>query len=124
MDEFIFDKNFNKTIEQISQDLINNNIIDSIKKSINNSVNSKILNIYNIVDALKKNISDILDNINTKEFPQDMAFVNQLISNYLILVENQNNYFILKISNKPFNYLNNFISENLEPPLLIIKEFD
>ena len=50
-----------------------------------------------------------------------MTYLNILIINYMILVENQYNYFSLKITDKPFNFLNNFIKENLEPPLLLIR---
>ena len=120
-DEIILNKEFNKTIEKISNNLINHTIIEPIKENIYNTINEKIINIYNICDEFKNNISEILENINTKELPEDMTFLNELVLNYMIIVENQNNYFTYKISDKPFNHLNNFIKENLEPPLLLIK---
>ena len=121
IDEIILNKDFNKTIEKISDNLINHIIIEPIKENINDAINKKIINIYNICDEFKNNISEILENINTKELPEDMTFLNKLVLNYMILVENQNNYFTFIISDKPFNHLNNFIKENLEPPLLLIK---
>ena len=60
------------------------------------------MNIYNICAIFKNNISDVLENINTKELPEDMTFLNELVLSYMILIENQNNYFTLKISDKPF----------------------
>ena len=120
-EEIILNREFNKTIEKISNNLINQTIIEPIKANINDVINEKIINIYNICEEYKNNISEILENITTKELPEDMAYLNYLIINYMIQVENQNNYFVFKISNNPFNLLNNFIKENLEPPLLIIR---
>ena len=121
IDEIILNKEFNKTIEKVSNNLINYIIIEPIKENINDTINEKVINIYNICDEFKSNISEILENINTKELPEDMTYLNILILNYMIQVENQNNYFIFKISDKPINYLNNFIKKNLEPPLSLIK---
>jgi len=120
-DEIILNREFNKTIEKLSNNLINQTIIEPIKKSINDAINGKIINLYNICDEYRNNISEILENITTKELSEDNAYLNFLIINYMILVENQNNYFVFKITNKPFDLLNNFIKENLEPPLLLIK---
>jgi hypothetical protein len=120
-EEIILNREFNKTIEKISNILINQTIIEPIKVNINDAINEKIINIYNICEEYKNNISEILENITTKELPEDMAYLNYLIINYMIQVENQNNYFVFKISKNPFDLLNNFIKENLEPPLLIIR---
>ena len=37
------------------------------------------------------------------------------------IVENQNNYFLFKITDKSFKLLDNFIQDNLSPPLLLIR---
>ena len=120
-DEIILNRDFNKTIEIISNNLINHTIIEPIKENINNTIIGKIINIYDICDEFKNNISEILENIDTKELPEDMTYLNILIFNYMEMVENQNNYFIFKITDKPFNLLDNFIQDNLSPPLLLIR---
>ena len=120
-DEIILNREFNKTIEIISNNLINHTIIEPIKENINNTIIGKIINIYDICDEFKNNISEILENIDTKELPEDMTYLNILIFNYMEIVENQNNFFIFKITDKPFNLLDNFIQDNLSPPLLLIR---
>ena len=120
-EEIILNKDFNKTIEKISNNLINHTLIERIKENINDSITEKIINIYNICAVFKNNISYVLENISTKELPEDMTFLNELVLSYMILIENQNNYFSFKISETPFNLLNNFIKENIEPPLLLIR---
>ena len=121
IDEIILNREFNKTIEKISNNLINQTIIEPIKKNINDTINEKIIKIYNTCDKFKNKISEILENIDLKELPEDMTYLNILILNYMIVVDNQYNYFTFKMTDKPFNLLNSFIKENLEPPLLIIR---
>jgi len=120
-EEIILNRDFNKTIEKISYDLINLTLIEPIKENINDTINKKIISIYNICTQFKNSISEVLENISTKELPEDMTFLNNLVLDYMILVENQNNYFSFKVSETPFNLLNNFIKENLEPPLFLIR---
>jgi len=120
-EEIILNREFNKTIEKISNNLIYHAIIEPIKENINDALNNKIINIYNICDEFKNNISEILENIDTEELQEDMFELNRLILNYMVLVDNQYNYFTFKITDEPFNILNKFIKENLESPLLLIK---
>ena len=51
-----------------------------------------------------------------------MTSINDLITNYTELLNNQNNSFDCKISNKSFLIISEFISEYIEPPLLLIKD--
>ena len=51
-----------------------------------------------------------------------MQIINDLVIEYAKLVNNQNNHYLLKISEKPFNILYYFIRNDLEPPLTLIKE--
>ena len=50
-----------------------------------------------------------------------MTHLNEIIINYTNLVNNQKNRYYLNISDKPFNILNEFINDNLKPPLVLIK---
>ena len=120
-DEIILNREFNKTIEIISNNLINHTIIEPIKENINKEIIGKIINIYDVCDEFKNNILEILENIDTKELPEDMTYLNILILNYMEIVENQNNYFLFKITDKSFKLLDNFIQDNLSPPLLLIR---
>ena len=121
-DEFILDSKFNKTLDKMSEYFIKNIIIEKIKDKINNSILSKIQNLYNIIDNYKINIKTILDNKDTRPLPPDMTHLNEIIIYYTILVNNQNNRYYLNISDKPFNILYEFIHNNLEPPLVLIQE--
>ena len=51
-----------------------------------------------------------------------MYTINELIINYNILVQNQNNHYIFTVGEKPYILLKNFVKNNLEPPLILIKE--
>ena len=92
------------------------------KGKINEFVDIKLQKLYNHLDKYTKNIEAILNTKRIKPLPRDMKIINELIINYTELVNNQNNHYLLKISEKPFNILYNFIHYNLEPPLVLIKE--
>ena len=122
VDELIFDSNFNKTLDNISEYLMNDKIITKIKEKIDDIINKKIENLYNISDIFKINLEEILNNKTIKPLPPDMYRTNELIINYTNLVNNQKNRYYLNISDKPFNILTEFIEGHLEPPLALIKE--
>ena len=99
-----------------------NIIINKIKDEINKLFDTKINILYSIIDNLKINIEIILDNIETKPLPDDMRIIYELIVNYTDVVNNQNNRFLFKVSDASFNIIYDFIHNNLEPPLIFIKE--
>ena len=121
-EEIILDKNFNKTIDSISKELIDDIIIQTIKKLIDDSLYSKVQNISNISLTFKHNIKKILDQKKTKELPQDMNIINELINNYSKVVNSQNNHYLFHISDNPFNKLSIFIFDYIQPPLKLIKD--
>ena len=121
-DELILSSNFNKTLDDIAEKLMSDKIIAQIKEKINNSINSKLHNLYNESEIYKNNFEEILNKISTKPLPPDMNRTNELIINYTNLVNNQKNKYYLNISDKPFNISTEFVKENLEPPLYLIKE--
>ena len=120
--EIIIDMNFNKTLDNISKDLIYNFIINKIKTLINNSIYLKIQNLKQEIQNIQINMEEILDNIPTQELPENMLIINNLINNYTEVVNNQSNKYLLKISDKPLNLSNEFIQNDLKPPLLLIQE--
>ena len=121
-DEIILESRFNKTIDEISKHLVKDIIIGNIKKKINDLIYSKIEKLYNIIEEFKVNMEEILNNKTTRPLPLDMIHINEIIINFTDLVNNQKNRYFLNISEKPFNYLYEFIYENLEPPLSLIKK--
>jgi len=121
-EEIILDTKFNKTLDKICIQLVNDIIIKKIKELINISLHSIIHNLFNITDSFKLQIKRILDNKKTRDLPEDMSTINELINNYTILVNNQNNHYSLNISENPFIQLFYFIHNELEPPLIVIKE--
>ena len=115
----ICDRKFNKTLNNISSNLIEgikNKIKDNIRNSVLNNMNSfidKCDYIYN--QTLIK-----LSQVKTNELPDEMITLVQLLDNYTILLENQNNRYSFSVGKSPFDILNVFISQELEPPLSLI----
>ena len=121
-DDIIYDKMFNKTLDNITS-IIMKTIHTEMKDSIKTIINNKLRILFNIIDNIHVKISKKLDNIAIIEIADDMENINNLIINYQILVDNQNNRYTFNVGREPFNYLNNFIKNKLEPPLLSIKSF-
>ena len=122
LEDIILDINFNKSIDLISTDITEKLIFKNLNIKIIELLNSKIVNIFNITNSFNLLIKKILDEKKVKFLPDNMNIINELIINYTEIVNNQNNHFLLKISDKPFIHLVDFIHKNLEPPLILIKE--
>ena len=121
-EDIILDINFNKSIDLISTDITENLIFKNLNIKIIELLDSEILNIFNITNSLQLQIKKVLDEKKIKFLPDNMNIINELIINYTEIVKNQNNHFLLKISDKPFIHLDDFIHKNLEPPLILIRE--
>ena len=120
-DDIIYDKLFNKTLDEISNKVIYN-MINKIKTLIYESTSTEIQSLFKIIDKSQKEIENKLKKIVTSEIPDDMIKLNELIVNYTLLVQNQNNRFKFSFGQEPFDLLYNFTKNDLEPPLLLIKE--
>ena len=117
--EMISDRTFNKTLNIISSYLINE-MKNKIKESIRNSILAKTNSLIEQSQLISDNIQTMLNQIITKELPEDMETLVELINSYSLLVDNQNNRYNFIMGENPFNILNIFIKEELEPPLLLI----
>ena len=118
-EELILNRNFNKSLNNISLFLFNE-IKEEIKENIKNSIYSKLNSFINNCNEISNNISVKLQSINISELPSDMENLIRLINNYSSLVENQNNRYNFTFENGPFNLLKNFTDEELQPPLQLI----
>ena len=118
INELIYNGEFNKTLNKYSNELVSQLIINKINNTINELLLNKLYQAHSIINDLKINMSDILYNIEVNE---DNKNINNIINNYKIILLNQNNQFTFKISDIPFEQLNSFIKNVLEPPLQEIK---
>ena len=119
--EILAEKEFNKTIDKISKDLIYDLTLNKLKLLINDSMYTKAKILSDKLAILKINIKNKLNYIATQEIPKNMIIINDLILNYTEIVNNQNNAYLFKISERPFELLFEFIHNNLKPPLILIK---
>ena len=119
INEIIYDGNFNKTLNKYSNELFSQLINDKLFDTINELLVNKLSKAYSIINELKIKMNDILSYI---EINEENMNINSIINNYKIILSNQNNQFIFKVSNSPFEYLYSFIKDVLEPPILEIKE--
>ena len=119
--ELIYDKNFNKTLDNISFKYIKK-ITNEIKTKINEFTYNKILLLNSSLDGFSKKLENILKMKETIHINEEMMPIYNLIQNFALIVKNQNNHFTFAISGEPFVLLNNFVEKELRPPLLIIKE--
>ena len=122
LDELIYDREFNNTLDEISKSIMENIILQTIKDKMNESINKKVNNLYNKIELCKEKITEILNKKLITDYPEEMKIINELIMNYTEIVNNQNNHYLLKISEKPFNLLYDLVHNHLEPPLELIKE--
>ena len=122
IDEAILNKNFNNTLDSISEEIYNNLVIKTIKNTINESISSKVKVLTDKINQFNETIQEIFINIKTKELPDNMLSINNLINNFSEILNNQTIRFDFKISNESLLSLSEFISKELEPPLLLIKD--
>ena len=119
--EIIIQREFNKTLDDISKELLIKKLLYNIKGIISKSINNIKFKIYTIMDDIIINITKILDSKQTKILLNDMTIINELIINYTKVVNIQNNRFLFKVSEKSFKIIYDFIHSDLKPPLILIK---
>jgi len=118
IDEIMYDGTFNKTLNIISNELMTELVLNKMNDTINELIDIKFSLIYSMLEDLKINMNNILSNIKQNE---DNEAINIIINEYRIILLNQNNQFIFKVSELPFNELYSFLKNVLEPPILLIK---
>ena len=120
LDELMIDRNFNKSLDNISYELIKNitsGLQLSIKDLANKKMSSLFISLKNHIQTLEKIISKkAIINIT-----DEMTSIYNLIQTFQTTVKNQSNRFNFKVGIEPFNSLHNFIEIELRPPLLLIR---
>ena len=119
--ELIFDKNFNKSLDNMSFSFIKE-ITNEIKSKIKKDINSKLSPLFTRLDNLSLNLENIINSKETIQINEEMLPIYGLIQEFDTVVKNQNNRFNFVINQDPFVIMNNFINDELRPPLLKIKE--
>ena len=118
-EELILDYDFNKTLKNVSNELFKEYLINKLNSTFKNAYNNKISEIYSLLEKYDKKIIEILSGINKNE---DNLKINIIIMNYQEILLAQSNKFLFRVSKEPCNYLKDFITIILEPPLIKIKE--
>ena len=122
IEELIYDKNFNKTLDNISQSLIKK-IVDEIKLKINLIMDNDISLLLSNLNNFSSNLEKILSTKEVINISEEMSTIKNLIQDFDIIIKNQNNRFNFKISKEPLNIMENFVEEDLRPPLILIKDY-
>ena len=119
--ELLYDRTFNKTLEEISKKLWTENLIKNINIQINDKFDTTIYDLNNILTEQKNKIIIELQKIETAELYENMLILSNMINHYTDLVNEQNNRFKFTVSNLPFEKFGYFSNNYLEPPLDEIK---
>jgi hypothetical protein len=99
--EVIFSRDFNRTLEKISQDIWADLLINKFNNQINDKLNSITEDFSLLLDEQQHQIKNELDNIHTAELYENMIPLSNMIENYTDLVNEQNNRFKFIVSNLP-----------------------
>ena len=119
-DDIISDKNFNRTLENISVSLITN-MINLIKNKYTMLLDKKLDNLSDLLFYLRNQLQKSLTNINILNYSDYLISFANINKNYINLINQQNNDFIFNVSDKPFIFLDNFTFMYLRSPLSEIK---
>ena len=103
--EFISDNNFNKTLNNISSDIITK-IKGEIKNNVKNTILTKVNSFNKECDLIFNQIIIKLNETKTSPLTEEMKTLTLLINNHASLLENQNNKYLFSIGKSPFDILN------------------
>ena len=120
--DLIDNREFNKSLQNISQRLLKEEIIIKLKDYIFNIIYQKINNLNNLFFSLTKEMNETLDQVNILNYDEKLLPIVTENNNFIKIVNNQNNRFTFKMSDNPLIIFDNFTSVYLIPPLNIIKE--
>ena len=119
--ELIYDKNFNKSLNNYSY-LFVEKITNEIKINIQQYIDNKIQLLHTTLNNIFFNLENILSIKEIIDINEDMFPIYYLIQDFSTSIKNQDNNFIFKVGEAPFELINIFIDKELRPPLILIKE--
>ena len=93
--DIIKDREFNKTLQNISSNLLYDNIISQIKKTSYNMLNQKMTDLKNLLFYLENQIKEELDKIIVLNYKDDMIPILNENNKYLELLMNKTKNLIL-----------------------------
>jgi len=123
LEEFILDRDFNKTLENISKELWSKLLIDKLNYNLENKLNSIIEDLSDLLKSQQKEIKKELEKIKIVQLYESMLLLAEMIDNYTNLVNEQNNRFKFLVSDLPLKKFGYFSQSYLEPPLDEIKQY-
>lgn len=123
LEEFILDRDFNKTLENISKELWSKLLIDKLNYNLENKLNSIIGDLSDLLKTQQKEIKKELEKIKIVQLYESMLLLAEMIDNYTNLVNEQNNRFKFLVSDLPLKKFGYFSQSYLEPPLDEIKRY-
>jgi hypothetical protein len=123
LEEFILDRNFNKTLENISKELWSKLLIDKLNYNLENKLNSIIEDLSDLLKSQQKEIKKELEKIKIVKLYESMMLLAEMIDNYTTLVNEQNNRFKFLVSDLPLKKFGYFSQSYLEPPWDEIKQY-
>ena len=121
--EYIFTKDFNKTLDNIGKELWTEWLMDNLNNKIQEKLENTNGNLSIILNEQKNKIIEELEKVETAELYESMLLLSEMINNYTSLVNEQNNRFKFSLSNLPMEKFTYFSESYLEPPLNEIKEY-
>jgi len=122
LNDLIDNREFNKSLQNISEMLLKDEIIKKLKEDIIKIIYQKINNLNNLFFSLTREMNETLNQIIILNYDEDLLPVVKENNNFIKIVNNQTNRFTFEVSDNPLIIFDNFTSSYLIPPLNIIKE--
>jgi len=122
LSDLIDNREFNKSLQNISERLLKEEIIIKLKEDILKIIYQRINNLSNLFFSLEKEMNEALNKIVILNYDEELLPIINENKNFIKIVNNQNNSFTFEVSDIPLIIFDNFTSIYLIPPLNIIKE--
>jgi len=122
LNDLIDSREFNKSLQNISEMLLKEEIIIKLKEDIIKIIYQKINNLRNLFFSLTREMNEALNQIIILNYDEELLPIVTENKNFIKIVNNQTNRFTFEVSDNPLIIFDNFTSSYLIPPLNKIKE--
>ena len=120
--DLIDNREFNKSLQNISETLLKEEIIMKLKEDTFKIIYQKINNLNNLFFSLTREMNETLNQITILNYNEELLPIVTENKNFIKIVNNQTNRFTFEMGDNPLIIFDNFTSSYLIPPLNIIKE--